>query len=431
MQVAKRMAYLYSVQYDKSNMTSGIVFGLCNTLCILLVFLGSFLSGKAQSLSPQSSISLLTYSPSDQLYTAFGHSALRIKDPANSLDVVYNYGTFNFDEPGFYLKFMRGKLNYKLSAYNFRYVELEQQQRQMEVREQIFNLTLAQQQALFDFLNNNALPENRFYLYDFFYDNCSTRIRDALEILLDGSLQLDTAFVAAEGRKTFRHLVDEYMAPQPWGDLGIDLALGARIDRTALPYEYMFLPDYLAEGLGGSTLTREGQTIPLVKQDKIIMKGTQEILPPPESPHPRWVIIALFAVFLVWTIVTRKKKPVHWPDILLFSAVGLLGTLLLILWLATDHQTTKENWNLLWAHPLHLLTAILLVRGKLGVGAKLYFLVGGFFYLGLIAASEMIPQEYHPAVIPLIALVAFRYFYKYHQIDLPRQVSSASARMSL
>ncbi|MEM9672334.1 MAG: DUF4105 domain-containing protein [Bacteroidota bacterium] len=383
-----------------------------------------------QQLSPDATISLLTYSPSSQLYTAFGHSALRVKDPTQSMDRVYNYGTFDFEEPGFYLKFMRGKLNYKLSAYDFRYVELEQQQRQMNVREQVFNLTQEQKQALFDFLNNNALPENRFYLYDFFYDNCATRIRDAFQVVLGESLQLDTTFVLPAEQKTFRQLIDEYLDPQPWADFGIDLALGARIDQTASPYEYMFLPDYLAEGLGGSTLTRDGQTVPLVKRDEIIMAETQEMLSPTEYMHPRWTFIALFAVFLVWTIITRKQKPVHWPDITLFTAIGLLGTLLLILWLATDHQTTKENWNLLWAHPLHLLTAVLLARNKLGVGAKLYFLISGFFYLGLIAGSEVISQEYHPAVIPLIALIAFRYFYKYHQINLPRQVPPASVRAS-
>jgi hypothetical protein len=401
-------------------------FLVCLTICCFFCWLP--LAG--QQLSSDATISLLTYSPSEQLYTAFGHSALRVKDPTQSLDRVYNYGTFDFNEPGFYLKFMRGKLNYKLSAYDFSYVELEQQQRQMDVREQIFDLTAEQKQALFDFLNNNALPENRFYLYDFFYDNCATRIRDAFEIVLGDSLLLDTTFIASAEQKTFRQLIDEYLAPQPWADLGIDLALGARIDQIASPYEYMFLPDYLAEGLGGSTLIREGQQIPLVKKDEVIMAGTQEVLLPPEYAHPRWVFIALFAVFLVWTIVTRKQKPVHWPDILLFSAVGLLGTLLLILWLATDHQTTKENWNLLWAHPLHLHTAVLLARDKPGVGAKLYFLVSGFFYLGLIAGSEVIPQEYHPAVIPLIALIAFRYFYKYHQINLPQRVPSASARAS-
>ncbi len=235
-------------------------------------------AGLAQSLSSEATISLLTYSPGSQLYTAFGHSALRVQDPVNSLggtplDRVYNYGTFDFDESGFYFKFMRGKLNYKLSAYDFYYVELEQQQRQMDVREQVFDLTLAQKQAMFNFLNVNLLPENRFYLYDFFYDNCATRIRDAFEVVLQDTLRLDTSLVAVESRKTFRQLVDEYMAPQPWGDLGIDLALGARIDQPASPYEYMFLPDYLAQSFEGSTLLRGGQEIPLIRQDELIMTG--------------------------------------------------------------------------------------------------------------------------------------------------------------
>ncbi|MEM9834529.1 MAG: DUF4105 domain-containing protein [Bacteroidota bacterium] len=382
-----------------------------------------------QQLSPGATISLLTYSPSEQLYTAFGHSALRVKDSTGSMDMVYNYGTFDFEEPGFYLKFMRGKLNYKLSAYDFRYVELEQQQRQMNVREQVFDLTLNQKQELFNFLNKNLLPENRFYLYDFFYDNCATRIRDAFEMVLRDSLQLDTTFVVSDEQKTFRQLIDEYLAPQPWADLGIDLALGARIDQIAPPYHYMFLPDYLAQGLGGSTIIRNGQSISLVKQDRIIIAGESTPTASTGSFTPHWTVIGLFALFLVWAILTRKQKSVHWPDIVLFSLVGLLGILLSILWLATDHQATKENWNLLWAHPLHLLTAILLTRKQLGISTKLYFLINGFFYLGLIAGSEVIPQEYHPAVIPMIALIAFRYFYKYHQINLPQRVPPAAAQV--
>lgn len=427
-------------------------------IVILLAQCGISSQSYAQTLSPNATVSLLTYSPSNQLYTAFGHSALRIQDPVNSLgdtvatvtplggtplggtplDMVYNYGTFDFDEPGFYFKFIRGKLNYKLSAYDFRYVEVEQLQRQMNVREQIFDLTLAQKQALFDFLNVNLLPENRFYLYDFFYDNCATRIRDAFEVVLGDSLQLDTSFVAFEERKTFRQLVDDYMVPQPWGDLGIDLALGVGIDQPASSYHYMFLPDYLAESFEGSTLIRNGQMIPLVKQDEVIMKGAQEVSEPPQYIHPRtdiplWtnprgIFIGVFALFLVWTILTRNQQPTHWPDIIVFSLIGLLGILLLVLWLATDHQTTKENWNLLWAHPLHLFTAFLLMRKQLGIGAKLYFLVNGFFYLGLIPASEVLPQEYHPAVIPLIVLIAFRYFYKYHQISLAPRVPSPSVK---
>ncbi|MEO0331300.1 MAG: hypothetical protein AAF223_06400 [Bacteroidota bacterium] len=224
------------------------------------------------------------------------------------------------------------------------------------------------------------------------------------------------------------------MASQPWGDFGIDLALGVQIDQPTSLYHYMFLPDYLAQGLSESTVTRNGKDIPLVKQDKIIMTGKPENIASSSvesrTDVPRWVFIGLFALFLVWTILTRNQKPIHWPDIVFFTLIGLLGTLLLILWLATDHQTTKENWNLLWAHPLHLLTATLLTRKQLGIGAKLYFLINGFFYLGLTAGSEVIPQEYHPAVIPLIALIAFRYFYKYHQINLPQRIPPAAAQAS-
>nr|WKN38069.1 DUF4105 domain-containing protein [Tunicatimonas sp. TK19036] len=391
-------------------------------------FLVCLLPLAAQSLSPQASISLLTYSPGDQLYTTFGHSALRVKDPAQSLDIVFNYGTFDFDEAGFYLKFMRGKLNYKLSAYDYRYVELEQDRRQMDVREQVFNLNPTQTQALFDFLNINLLPENRFYLYDFFFDNCATRIPDALEDVLGHAFQLDTTFIPDNERMTFRELISVYLAPQPWGDFGIDLALGAPIDIKATPRQYMFLPDYLAEGLAGSKIIQQGQAEPFVRSDEIILSGTKEVVPPPEYTQPRWIFTVLFGAFLLWAILTRRLKPSYWPDMSLLTLYSLLGILLLLLWFATDHQATHDNWNLLWAHPLHLITVVLLARKEKGAGTKLYFLINGFLYLGVVAFWDMVPQEYHPAAIPLVLLLAFRYFYQYHQINLRQQVPRVSAR---
>ena len=393
---------------------------------ILLPLVGQ--SRGPQLLSPQATISLLTYSPGDQLYTTFGHSALRVKDTTQLLDVVFNYGTFDFDEPGFYLKFMRGKLNYKLSAYDFRHVELEQAKRQMDVREQVFNLTPPQTQALFDFLNTNLLPENRFYLYDFFFNNCATRIPDALEHVLGNSFQLDTTFIPTNERMTFRELISLYLIPQPWGDFGIDLALGAPIDVKATPRQYMFLPDYLAEGLAGSKIIQQGQAEPFVLSDTIIMPGTKEVALPSEHTQPRWIFSLLFGAFLLWAILTRRLKPSYWPDIVLLTLYSLLGILLMFLWFATDHQAAQHNWNLLWAHPLHLITVVLLIRKKKGIGTKLYFLTNGFLYLGVIVSWDMIPQEYHPAAIPLVLLLAFRYFYQYHQINLRRQAPRVSAR---
>ncbi|MFW6275429.1 MAG: DUF4105 domain-containing protein, partial [bacterium] len=156
---------------------------------ICWVFIALFFSGKVvpQTLSDESEITLLTASPGDELYSVFGHSAVRVVDSINQLDMVFNYGTFDFNTPNFYLKFIRGKLLYKLSAYPTRYFILEYQSEGRALFEQTFNLTTNEKQRVYDFLMENAKPENAYYHYDFFYDNCATRIRDLVDTILKPS----------------------------------------------------------------------------------------------------------------------------------------------------------------------------------------------------------------------------------------------------
>ncbi len=299
----------------------------------------------AQPLSDQAEISLLTYSPSDELYAAFGHSALRVRDPSSSLDVVYNYGMFSFTEGNFYFKFAQGKLNYWLGAYEFQYLAAEAQQRNCTIREQVLNLTSTEQQAVYKYLTTNLLPKNRYYRYDFFYDNCVTRVRDLMQQVLGERLRLDTSFVQDY---SFRDLIDLYMEPQPWGDFGIDLALGARIDQRAPAVDYLFLPAYAAQSFANSRVVRDGEAVPLVKEEIVLFEEHSD----QEAAsigfwQPEWIFSAILGVVLLVTFLTRHRPPVYWPDALLFALYGLLGLVLLLLWFATNHQATHNNYNLL------------------------------------------------------------------------------------
>jgi hypothetical protein len=389
-------------------------------LGLLLFFVGTTLL--AQPLSDQAEISLLTYSPSDELYAAFGHSALRVHDSSSNLDVVYNYGMFSFTEGNFYLKFARGKLNYWLGAYEFQYLASEARQRNCTIREQVLNLTGTEQQAVYDYLTTNLRPENRYYRYDFFYDNCVTRLRDLMQQVLGERLRLDTSFVQDY---SFRDLIDLYMEPQPWGDFGIDLALGARIDRRAPAVDYLFLPAYAAQSFANSRVVRDGEAVPLVKEEIVLFeKQTDQEVDSLRFWQPKWVFSAILGAVLLITFLTRHRPPVYWPDALLFSLYGLLGVVLLLLWFATDHQTTHDNYNLLWLHPLHLLSAVLLLQKKKGLGTKLYLLLNGLGGLLLLAMWDVVPQAYHPAFIPLVVLLAFRYFWTYSTIEVTRPTAS-------
>ena len=201
-------------------------------------------------------ISLLTCDPGDELYSTFGHSAIRVVALESGQDLVFNYGTFDFNTPFFYIKFIRRTLDYQLSLTTTDNFLREYNYFKRNVREQELNLSPEQSQAIVAFLQNNYRPENRKYRYDFFFDNCATRITDMLESVLGQSLKWN--YPTESDEKTFRNLIDEYVYPLPWSDLGIDLALGAVIDREATEAEKAFLPDYLEEGLQLSEMDRKG-----------------------------------------------------------------------------------------------------------------------------------------------------------------------------
>ena len=205
-------------------------------LFILVLLYSSQLSAQQiVTLSEQAEISVITCGPSQrELYTAFGHSAFRVNDPANGIDLAYNYGVFNFNQPNFYLNFARGYLYYRLGVEEFQDFVYPYMHFNRSVREQVLDLSREQKQKVFQFLQINARPENQQYRYDYFYNNCATKIRDVIvEALGEDAVQFDGSYVTTD--YTIRELTDLYLKEQPWGDLGIDICLGLPMDKKATP----------------------------------------------------------------------------------------------------------------------------------------------------------------------------------------------------
>ena len=219
-------------------------------LLFLTLFSLCSLTSQAITLSGTARISLMTVAPGAELYSTFGHSALRVFDPERGLDKIYNYGTFDFDQPNFYLNFVRGRLLYSLATESFRSFEYGNRLEQRQMKEQVLALRPDQKQRLFDLLEENATPANRDYLYDFFYDNCATRIRDVLQKATSDSLQWERNQLP-EGT-TLRDLLGFYLTEHPWTQYGINLVLGKPTDRLADTYSSMFLPDYLHDAVSGA-----------------------------------------------------------------------------------------------------------------------------------------------------------------------------------
>lgn len=376
---------------------------------LLLVFL-PFLLPAQWKLSDKAEIHVLTCGPyQGELYSAFGHSAIRVKDPKNNFDLIYNYGVFDFNQPHFYLNFAKGHLNYKLAVSYYEPFRNMYVRENRYIHEQVLNLSQFQKQKLFDFLQWNALPENSGYGYDYFYDNCATRIRDAVANTFEDSIRFDGSYIKTD--YSIRDLCDLYLVHQPWGDLGIDLCLGLPMDKKASPYEYMYLPDYIEMGFEHAQILRNGEWQPLV-QDTII---TYKARPEEQdgqlfTPMVIFMALLIFGLWLTWRGYKKGRSFVSF-DIVLFSLVGLLGWFLLVLWLFTDHKAAANNFNLLWAFPLHFPLALFLLKKVKPSFLKLYFMFSAVLYLLTLIAWAFLPQDLHSSLIPLALLLLIRSIY--------------------
>lgn len=371
-----------------------------------------------QTLSDRAEISLLTASPGRDLYAAFGHSAIWVNDPILGIDKVYNYGTFDFDPPAFYLKFARGNLNYRMAAESFRRFDRVYQYLERSYTSQTYNLTQAQKQAIYDYLEWNHLPENRYYLYDFFFDNCSSRLRDLFaEVLGDSLIMADPH---RETDSTFRDMTDLYLTKRPWADFWIDLGLGSVVDRHTTPWDQMFLPDFLELELSKARVIQDGKEVPFVKSQKVLHDVPSVVEPTPWYLHPYFLmgipfLIVAFFTWRNWSNIPERFR----GDGILFTLSGLGGLVVALLWFATIHTATAWNWNLLWLTPTHLIAAVYLFRKQHPDWLKYYFLLSTVLSAIVLAFGIAIPMIQHMTgyALPWLLLVMLRSAVLYRKLS--------------
>ena len=314
-----------------------------------------------QELSVYATASVLTCGPGNDFYTTFGHTAIRITDPELGIDYVYNYGTFDFNTPNFYWKFMRGQLDYKLARTSFeRFIE-EYRFEGRAVWEQPLCFEYGQLQNLYILLETNLLPEYRYYKYDFFRDNCATRPRDVIY----SAWAMDTLLQRQAPMRSYRRLVaDNLRDTLEWWRLGIDLLFGLPADHRCTAPERMFLPmelmaEYAATGVSG-IWAGPG----LVEEPQQLLADSRE--PLGRSFPPEAAFGMLLAVLSLLTAVSRRSQGVGTAlrvvNRVLFVVAGLIGLFLCFMWFGTDHYCTAWNLNILWASPLLILVAIRMER---------------------------------------------------------------------
>lgn len=387
------------------------------SITALLLFIVPVCFGQVR-LSDQAEISVLTLGPwQGETFTAFGHSAFRVHDPAHHIDAAFNYGVFDFDQPNFYLNFARGYNRYMLGVSNYPDFEYSYIYYNRYIHEQVLNLSQRQKQRLFDFLVWNARPENREYLYDYFYDNCATKIPEVVLKVLGDTVTFDGSYIKTD--YSFRDLTDLYLDQQPWGDLGIDIGLGLPTDKKATPYEYMFLPDFVESGFAHATILVDGKQEPLVSRTNIVYESHPE-----ENAAGFFTPMRVFSAFMLLTVFIsyrdlRRRKIATYFDGVLFSVLGILGICLVLLWTATNHQAAAKNFNIVWALPSHLIAVI--AFGRQPRWLEKYFLSVAFLCGLLLVLWPVIPQKMNYALIPLVVAIGIRAFTQYRVRKLVRK----------
>ncbi|WP_299060210.1 DUF4105 domain-containing protein [uncultured Polaribacter sp.] len=378
-------------------------------LIVLPIFLLLFKINHAQKLSTFSEISIVTAGPGKELYEKFGHSAIRIKDPSLNLDVIYNYGIFDFDKPNFLLNFAQGKMYYLLAKYDFVYFFNSYMKDKRWLKQQVLNLTLQEKQDYYSYLENNALKQNATYLYDPFYNNCASKLKDiSLEVLKE-NLILESNTI--ENNKTLRHLMNNEITWNTWGNFGINLIAGTILDKERNQVAYTYLPDYLYKTSKSAKIKRNGKTVNFVKREDILLNY--------EEVHYNNFIVSpifIFSILLITVLLItfkdiKNNKRSKFLDFLIFLITGLIGLALSYLWIFSSHTTAPNNFNILWAFLPNIIIAFLLLRKSVKHWVRNYLKVI-IVLLNIVLLLWIFDIQSFPiTLIPILILLNIRYFY--------------------
>ncbi len=376
---------------------------------LLLFLLLLLVPAKAQiKLSDEAQISILTAAPSDEaVFTLYGHTAVRVKDSLHKIDLVFNYGIFDFSKPNFIYRFTKGETDYKLAAYNFQHYIIEYQMRGSEVTEQVLNFTPDEINKIWNALYINVQPENCVYRYNFFFDNCATRPVAIVEEQVDGKIKYNDP----PKPQTFRDLINYCTRNNSWLTFGCDLALGSPTDRVATPHEMMFLPVYLKEEFDKATIVNPDGT-----ERKLVKSTTRlaEELTDDDQGEKEWFtpMLCSMIIFLLVSLITymewKKKTYFRLVDCILFLLAGVAGTVLFFLCFISTHPCIWPNWSIVWLQPFDLVAVILFAVKKYGKAAYYYHFINFAALTLLLAGWYFIPQHLNIAFIPLVATLWLR-----------------------
>ena len=369
--------------------------------CLLIILANS--RGVFSQSSNDTLAYLLTCGPGTETYSIYGHSALRIVIPEKHSDTVYNWGIFDFSAPNFAWKFAKGRLDYMLDTEIFNGFLKGYYFEKRYVYSQKININAKETSKLLELINENLKPENIKYRYDFFYDDCTTRIRDLLERSIGNKL----IYPPPESGKlpTFRDLVGKYQNPYPWLKFGVDLIMGSTADKRASFRDRMFLPIDMKDELSKSVIQRSEKRIPLLQNPEVLLDFEPPAIRQKFFTSPPFVFAIVIALILIMAGLIKSRKIIRIVDIAIYSVFSVLSILMIFFNFFTDHQQMKWNLNIIWLNPFIIICLFMLILNKTGI---LWFRIVFYISAGFIVLHFILPQEFNIAFSLLAIILLIR-----------------------
>ena len=346
---------------------------------------------------------LLTCGPGTDTYSVYGHSALRIVMPEKHIDTVYNWGVFDFNAPNFVWKFAKGRLDYWVIAESSKGFLQSYFLEQRYVISQKINIDGTETRKLLELVNENMKPENIKYRYDFFYDDCTTRIRDLLEKSIGEKLK----YPPAESGKvpSFREMVAKYQNPYPWYKFGVDLIMGSTADKKASFRDRMFLPIDMKDELSKTVVHRSDKMIPLLQNPVVLIDFEAPVIKKMFLVSPPAIFTLAIILILILAALTKSRKTIRIMDIIIYSVFSVLSFLMIFFNFFTDHQQMRLNLNIIWLNPFIIVCLILLILNKTGtIWFRIVFYISAIFLLIHI----VLPQEFNISFLLLTIILLIR-----------------------
>lgn len=376
---------------------------------LFLIGLLQNIQSQELKLSKQSEISIITVGPGEVLYEAFGHSAIRVKDSVLGMDNIFNYGLFDFNQPNFKLNFTKGKLLYKLGKRPFKNFVVNNYYQERWMKAQVLNLSQLEKQNMYALLEENALPQNAEYLYDPYFNNCATKLRDITKEILGNKVHFPSSF--SDENYTLRQLMDKELSWNTWGNFGINLALGNTLDKAITAEAYMYLPDYIYKAFKNAKKTKDNTDIPLVLEEQVILNFKENTIQT-KWYNPFFVFSILLLLSIVITYRDQKRNiRTKFLDFSLFFMTGFLGFIICFLWFFTNHSTTPNNFNFLWAFFPNLFVSFILLKKNIPSWVIKYINLYLVLLLVTLFVSIAGIQKFSFVLFPIISMLFMRSFY--------------------